>query len=308
MEKDTKELSAPVFQIIHGSFVDGFGIRSTVFLKGCPLHCKWCCNPEGQHFTQQIWYLQEHCNGCGRCVDVCKQNAIHKEKDTVSIDWQKCKSCGACADVCWMDARKPVAKLTTPQQIFERILREKPYYDRSGGGLTIGGGEATCYPEFCMELIRLCHEAQISVAIDTCGYLVREESRQVLLSADLLLFDLKGMDEKHHIENTGVSNVPILQLFEEMVQKKKPMIVRVPIIPGCNDSTQELTALASYLKGKDAVKRVDLMPYHEYGTSKYAQLGMLYPIDEKVTYLPTKRVEEIVKLFEICDLPVQIGG
>lgn len=299
---------APVFNIVNGSFVDGYGIRTTIFLQGCPLKCKWCCNPEGQKFTQKLQFLKAHCNQCGKCIQACPHKAIKKIDDKITIDWNLCNDCGKCISSCWQDALKFVSKMYTAEEIFEKVLREKPYFDQSNGGVTIGGGEATCYPEFCLRLIELCHDADIKVAIDTCGYLASNGSKRVLKMADLLLFDIKGMDEKQHIQNTGVSNASILRIFKELSLQEKPMIVRVPIIPSFNDSEKELEAIAAFLETCSNVERVDLMPYHEYGRNKYEELGIKDSISGKLTYLSEKRLNEDLELFRKYHLNVQIGG
>lgn len=224
------------------------------------------------------------------------------------IDRAACIDCGICTQSCWYDALTLYGTWYTPEMLMPKLLREKPYMDRSGGGVTIGGGEATCWPEFCLELIRLCHESGISVAIDTCGYPTKPDSVRVLEVADLILFDLKGMIPDRHMANTGVSNEPILQTFSHLTHIGKPVIVRIPLIPGYNDSSEELDLLISLLSRCPNVKRVDLMFYHEYGRTKYTELGLQYPLGNNITpYTPLER-ENLLRRFRTCGIPVQDGG
>ena len=302
-------LRAPVFNLVNGSFVDGYGIRTTIFLKGCPLRCRWCCNPEGQTFTPQLRYLEAHCRpGCANCVAACPRQVLSRQGEKLVIDRAACTDCGACADACWYDALSLYGDWRTPGELMPRILREKPYMEHSGGGLTIGGGEATCWPAFCLELIRLCHEAGISVAVDSCGYMLHPESLRVLEAADLVLFDLKGMDSARHRENTGVPNEPILDTFSHLTRIGKPVIVRLPLVPGLNDSPAELEALGALLARSPNVERVDLMPYHEYGCSKYGELGLPYPLLGRVAPYPQERRDELLAFFQSYGLNVQDGG
>lgn len=300
---------APVFQIVNGSFVDGFGIRTTIFLKGCLLKCKWCCNPEGQSFVPEPRYISDHCvDGCSRCVDACPQHAISITDKKLRIKRELCDGCGRCEEACWEDAMRMYGIRYTPQDIMKKILREKPYMIRSGGGLTIGGGEATCYSAFCRQLISLCHKEQIPVAIDSCGYPYNEDTKAVLREADLVLFDLKGMDTAKHYENTGVGNEEILQSFAYLRSIGKPVIVRIPLIPGLNDDRKQLHDLGKLLRDSPNVKRVDLMPYHEYGVSKYREIGLDYPLGHEIKPYEKQEIDEILSLIRSYVDHVQIGG
>ena len=297
-----------IFNSINGSFVDGYGIRSTIFLKGCPLKCKWCCNPEGQSYKNQLRYIKEDCNACGNCLSLCSKNAISLSGGSVVLDWNKCDHCGACTKVCWQDALTMAAEEKSAQEVFERILGEKPYFDRSGGGLTIGGGEASSFPDFCLELIALCHEAGISVAVDSCGYTISERSFDVLKAADLILYDIKGIDPRQHLENTGVSNTLILENFKALSKLGKSLIVRLPIIPGYNDSLAEEDAKVALLKNTPHVERVDVLPFHTYGKCKYTELGMTYPLPDSLQPLSDQAVERLLTKLKNAGLKAQIGG
>lgn len=302
-------LRAPVFNLVNGSFVDGPGIRTTIFLKGCRLRCKWCCNPEGQSFQPEIRFLAAHCrSGCSDCVSACPEGAIRRETGTLKIDRTKCIGCGRCETACFEDALRLFGKWYTPEDLMGRIRREKPYLIRSGGGVTIGGGEATCWSAFCRELIRLCHAEGIHTAIDSCGYPCTEETLAALDAADLVLFDLKGMDSAQHQENTGAGNKEILRTFEHLRATNKPVIVRAPLVPGYNDSPEELAALGRLLCESPNVERVDLMPYHEYGVSKYEEIGLAYPLTGKVEPYSQDQVRQLLEFFRTYHPNVQIGG
>ena len=302
-------LRAPVFNLVNGSFVDGPGIRTTIFLKGCRLRCKWCCNPEGQSFQPEMRFLAAHCrSGCSDCVSACPEGAIRWETGTLKIDRAKCIGCGRCETACFEDALRLFGKWYTPEDLMGRIRREKPYLTRSGGGVTIGGGEATCWSAFCRELIRLCHAEGIHTAIDSCGYPYTEEALAALDAADLVLFDLKGMDSARHQENTGAGNEEILRTFEHLRATNKPVIVRAPLVPGYNDSPEELAALGRLLRESPNVERVDLMPYHEYGVSKYEEIGLAYPLAGKVEPYSQDQVRQLLEFFRTYHPNVQIGG
>ena len=302
-------LRAPVFNLVNGSFVDGPGIRTTIFLKGCRLRCKWCCNPEGQSFQPEIRFLAAHCRpGCSDCVSACPEGAIRRETGTLKIDRTKCIGCGRCETACFEDALRLFGKWYTPEDLMSRIRREKPYLIRSGGGVTIGGGEATCWSAFCRELIRLCHAEGIHTAIDSCGYPCTEETLAALDAAVLVLFDLKGLNSARHQENTGAGNEEILRTFEHLRATNKPVIVRAPLVPGYNDSPEELAALGLLLRESPNVERVDLMPYHEYGVSKYEEIGLAYPLAGKVEPYSQDQVRQLLEFFRTYHPNVQIGG
>lgn len=297
-------LTATVFDLVHGSFVDGWGIRSTVFLKGCPLRCKWCCNPESQSMKPELQFIEEHCTGCGKCVDICPQNALSMTDGKLNIDRTRCDVCGKCVDICWPGAFDIWGKVRTVDDIFNECMQDEIFYRSSGGGITLSGGEATLQPEFCLEMLRRCHERDIPVAIDTCGYVTTEKGLQVLAEADLLLFDVKGLDPQRHKENTGLSNEIILENLRKAEQRGQDVIIRYPVIP--NHNRQEAEEIAKLLSTLSCVKRVDLIGYHQYGTGKYAQLGRTYPLTED--NMSAEEQQSLLELFQSYGLNAQLGG
>ena len=300
-----------VFHIIHGSFVDGYGIRTTVFLKGCPLRCIWCCNPEGQKENSEIKFTSSHCDGCARCIPVCPVGAIHldlERKDhKLLIDRELCTNCGMCMDVCYTGALDCFGRYFTVDELFDVVKKDEQYYRASGGGVTIGGGEPTFQASFTLQLIRKCKRSYIHTALDTCGYTTGSEGVKALEEADLLLFDIKGMDPEEHLSNTGVSNKRIHENLRRRDAIGKPVIVRVPLIPGYTDSDQNLKATARFLSGLRCVERVDLLAFHEYGNVKYGQLGREYRLGN-VQPISQERLEQIKTLFERHGFRTQLGG
>ena len=297
-----------VFNLVRGSFVDGWGVRTTVFLKGCPLRCRWCCNPEGQRYVPELRLFHERCNGCGACISACPSHALSLEAGRVKCDRSQCDGCGACRSSCPTGALDEFGQPMSAAEVFEIVRKDLDYYLASGGGLTIGGGEASQFPEFCMELIALCHGEGIPVAIDTCGYATKADQFSVLEAADLLLYDIKGADPQRHQENTGVDNQIIWQNLRRLNALGKEIIVRIPVIPEYNDARDELTEIAGRLAQLEQVKRVDLICYHQYGSVKYSQLDREYPIPDHITPIPDERQKKLLQLFQSFGLNAQLGG
>ena len=297
-----------IFNQVRGSFVDGWGVRTTIFLKGCPLHCKWCCNPEGQRFEPELRLFHDKCTRCGACVATCSQQALSLTDQGIICDRQKCDGCGACLASCSAGALDLFGRPMTARQAFEMVRLDRDYYLASGGGLTIGGGEASQFPEFCLELMDLCHQDGISVAVDTCGYAPRPEHLAVLEAADLLLYDIKGVDPERHKQNTGVDNALIWDNLRHLDAMGKEIIIRIPVIPGYNDSREELEEIARRLAQLTQIKRVDLICYHQFGMVKYQQLDRTYPIPDSVQPIPEARQRELLALFQSYNLSTQLGG
>jgi len=299
-----------VFQIIHGSFVDGPGIRTTVFLKGCPLSCLWCCNPEGQRRPAELKVTAALCNQCGNCLAVCPENAMRlgsaPGEDPIVVDRTLCTNCLKCIDVCYADALDRFGVWYTVDELFRVVQKDERYYGDSGGGVTVGGGEPTVQPAFARAFIRKCHENYIHVALDTCGYTTSDEGVKALEEADLLLFDIKGLDPSQHFVDTAVYNEVIINNLKHASAIGKPVIIRFPIVPGHTDSDENVEAVGELLSGLRSVQRVDLMAYHLYGTVKYGQLGKQYGLE---TERPSdERMNEIKERLESYGLKVQLGG
>lgn len=307
----SNETRGIVFHIIHGSFVDGPGVRTTVFLKGCPLRCLWCCNPEGQELHPEIKLTRSKCNQCGNCVKACSVGAIvlncNATGNKIEINRQLCTNCGKCIEVCFTGALEFFGQSMTVDQVYNVVERNREYYRRSGGGVTIGGGEPTLQPHFTYAFMRKCQENGIQVAIDTCGYVTTKIGLRILEEADLLLFDVKGLDPEEHRRNTGVSNRVILDVLARLGEMGRPIIIRMPLIPGYNDSDRGIANTAEFLRRYESVEEIDLLPYHKFGTVKYEQLGREYRLSS-VQAPAEEHTERIKSILESCGLRTQIGG
>lgn len=298
-------ITGTVFHIIRGSFVDGWGIRTTIFLKGCPLRCIWCCNPESQLPARQLKLTPEDCTQCGLCVGICP--ALKLNEEGPSVDRTACNDCGKCADVCPTKALDMFGEVYTVERAFEILIRDRDYYARSGGGVTIGGGEATLQRRFTYELLKRLQAEGIHVAIDTCGYTNTPLALKILEEVDLILFDLKGMNAQRHFNDTGVSNAGIHRNLIHLGNLGKDIIIRLPLIPGHTDDNETLQQEAEFISSIGSVRRIDLIPYHEFGRIKYDQLGREYPMKGTVP-LSDERLREIEAIFTATGIPTQIGG
>ncbi len=299
-----------IFHIIHGSFVDGHGIRTTVFLKGCPLSCLWCCNPEGQKRHAELKVTSSLCNGCGKCLHICPAAAIQLSQipgtDMLRVDRDLCTDCLKCVDVCYTGALDCFGKYYTVDELFDIVKRDEQYYSTSGGGVTVGGGEPTLQYRFVRAFLKKCRENYIHTALDTCGYTINDEALKALEEADLLLFDIKDIELGQHLIDTSVSNEIILRNLKHLSDMGKPIIIRFPIIPGHTDFEENIVATARLLSGLKSIERIDLMAYHEYGTVKYGQLGKEYKLDVETP--GEEQMNQIKETLESYGLKVQLGG
>ena len=299
-----ENITGIVFDITRGSFVDGYGIRTTIFLKGCPLRCLWCCNPESQNPKPQLRVVAEDCTSCGACDGLCSAITIGP---ALSVDFSKCTLCGKCFDVCPTPTLSVWGSHWTIDKAFHELMKDKPYYDRSKGGVTIGGGEATLQGEFTYALMKKLQGAGVHVAIDTCGYTTSEKAEKILEEADLLLFDLTGIDPQKHKTCTGVDNARILENLRRRGRSGRDVIIRLPLIPGYTDDDDTLQKEAELIREVGCVRRVDLLPFHDFGKIKYAQTGKTYLLPD-LKRQSEERLQEILSIIKRSGIPTQVGG
>lgn len=261
---------------------DGDGIRTTVFFKGCPLKCVWCHNPEGIGFSPQIAYYAHKCIGCGECVAVCPTDAHSMEGGHV-FDREKCAGCGACQTVCLGSALTFYGKTVTVSELLPQLLEDRAFYENSGGGVTLSGGECLMQADFCAELLEALKAQGIHTAVDTCGFVPQAALDKVIPYTDIFLYDLKAFDEDVHIRCTGQSNRIILENLRYLDSMGKACEIRIPFVPGYNDDQME--KLADFVKSLKNITRVQVLAYHNYAGSKYHALGMENTLPE---CLPTQ--------------------
>ncbi len=264
-----------IFNIQRYSIHDGPGIRTTVFLKGCPLRCFWCQNPESQAPNPEIFFDRSKCNSCARCISVCPAGASTMEGDRSSIDRRNCTGCGRCAETCPTGARRVIGQQLTPEEVMRQVLRDIRYYEHSGGGVTLSGGEPTAQPQFALAILQKCKEAGIHTALDMCGHAPWSRLKELLAYTDFVLLDIKHLEPHRHRKGTGKDNRLILENARRIF-RSTPMRIRVPMIPGFNDSPEVVTAIARFAKMELGPVAVDLLPYNIMGEGKYALLGRNY--------------------------------
>ncbi len=297
--------SGVVFNIERYATEDGHGIRTLVFLKGCALRCKWCANPESQLFKTEVVFSETLCTGCGKCLDICPNDAIHFDEDYGYIsDSNICTGCGLCVDNCLYNARTLSGTEITSEELVKEILKDKDYFIMSGGGVTFSGGEPLFQSDFIRECSLLLKEHDIPVLIETCGYVPRENIENVLDVIDAIYFDLKHMNLDIHKELTGKDNRLILENLAYINDNfNKELSVRYPYIPPYNDDVENTDAAVEFIKKLDNVGELVFLPYHRLGLPKYRGLGRNYELGDKVSlkknalyYLLERYKDEPIKI------------
>lgn len=282
-------LTGTIFDLKRYAINDGPGIRTAVFMKGCPLDCWWCHNPEGRTRHPQLMVRTNRCRLCGECVEACPQAAI-KLSDKVSTDPELCKDCGVCAQVCVQGARELVGRVVTVGELLKEIERDVVFFDQSGGGVTLTGGEPLMQPRFSIELLQACKAHGIHTVLDTSGYTSWQVMSEAAQHIDLFLYDLKLMDDVRHRKYTGVSNRLILSNLKRLSAAGENIVVRIPLIPGVNDDEQNLKLTQRFLAGLPNLFGVEVLPYHDIAQAKYSALDLAYRLPELAS--PTaERVE-----------------
>jgi pyruvate formate lyase activating enzyme len=296
-----------VFNVQRFSVNDGPGIRTTVFLKGCPLHCKWCHNPESISPDEQLVLRADRCVRCGDCFALCKNHAVRRLDGGFTTVRDVCVECGECIEVCNAEAREIAGKEMSIAEVMKEVEKDVIFYEQSGGGASFSGGEPLLQHEFLCALLEACREKGIHTVVDTTGFTSTEKLKKVSTFVDLFLFDLKTLDDQKHREYIGVSNSLILSNLKRLAEWGKEVIVRIPIIPGVNDDPAGIRDSGSFVASLGNVSEIHLLPYHTIGVEKYKRLGMEYEM-EKTVPPSADDLSTIVKELRNYVATVSIGG
>jgi len=297
---------AVVFNIQKFSVHDGPGIRTTVFLKGCPLKCMWCHNPESQNPKIQMLYDTDKCTLCMNCVNVCTRNAIKIQDNKSKTDMSLCNFCGECTVYCLNKAREIAGKEYSVDEVMKQVMKDKVFYMQSNGGVTVSGGEPLVHIDFVEELLMKLKAENIHTSVDTCGYINFESLERAAKYTDLFLYDLKVMDEEMHIKYTGASNKIIIENLIKLSKIHKNISIRLPLIEGINADISHIISvleLIEYLY----IKKVYLLPYHNIAVHKYRKLGLEYD-DEKMSKPSDDKMNSFKAIFEEKGFITKIGG
>ena len=298
--------SALVSNIQGYSIHDGPGIRTVVFLKGCPLRCRWCANPENLRDEVLVGFLQTQCRHCGRCAKVCTRGAILPDPDR-RILRSLCDGCCDCVEACFYGALVRYGRPMTAEEAFDQVRRDKMFYDTSGGGVTVSGGEPLTHGDFVAELFSLCRGEGIRTCVETCGCVPRSAFEKVLPLTDIFYYDLKLIDSAKHREYTGRGNETILENARFLAGAGADILFRQPLIPGVNSGEEDVRAAAAFIRSLGRRElQLQLIPYHRLGTSKYAALDLPYAM-EGVQLMPSGEVEAVRALYESCGVACTVS-
>jgi pyruvate formate lyase activating enzyme len=296
-----------VFNIQRCSIHDGPGIRTTVFIKGCPLRCDWCHNPESLDGAPEVAIDGKKCTACGACIDACPESGGDRPARGPGWDDGTCRRCGACAEACPSEARELIGEARAVADLVAEVERDRPFFDASGGGVTFSGGEPLCYPTFLSACLEACREKGLHTAVDTSGFASKKVVGDIAKLADVLLYDLKHMDPVVHERHTGVDNRRILDNLETLSRQGADIWVRFPLIPGFNDDDANLEAMASFLGALPNAHPIFVLPYHPNGADKHLRLGK--PAPDAVFRTPTEdEIDAVVERLREHDLEVHNGG
>ena len=299
--------SGLVFNIQKYSIQDGPGIRTTVFLKGCPLRCWWCHNPESLSPKPEIVILEARCRLCGECLQVCPNDAIFAENGGFRYDVEACALCGTCVEACPSGARQMVGTRMTVPEVMAEISKDRIFYDDSRGGVTFSGGEPLMQPRFLRDLLAACRAQSIHTTVDTCGFGTREYLLSIAPLTDLFLYDLKAIDEVKHLQYTGVSNSSILENLLALGRVHSNIWIRLPLIPGLNDDDGQLEATARFAASIPGVRQINVLPYHKTAIHKFRRLGRPYRLEQIPDPTP-EHLERVRQKLGAFGLTVKTGG
>ncbi|MBN2148864.1 MAG: glycyl-radical enzyme activating protein [Anaerolineales bacterium] len=303
MEQD----SGILFDLRRFSIHDGPGIRTAVFFKGCPLHCTWCHNPESQKSGPELILRPLRCIHCQACLEACPHGAITFRDGISYTDREKCQVCGNCVNACHAEARQLVGRVYSVAEVIETVLRDRPFYEESGGGVTFTGGEPLLQPRFLGALLQAAKEQNLHTVLDTSGQAAWQTIDRLRNLVDLFLYDIKIMDTERHRRYTGVSNQRILSNLRRLADHGHQIILRLPVVPGINDSLEDVEAVGRYAASLPGIERIDLLAYHNAAQSKYEGLGRDYPL--AALHSPAmEQMEETAAQLGAFGLKVKIGG
>jgi pyruvate formate lyase activating enzyme len=267
------ETTGTIFDLKRFAVHDGPGIRTTVFLKGCPLHCAWCHNPEGIHRQAQWVWFESRCIGCDACLAACPNAALERVSGELVVHHERCDQCGRCREACYADALFLYGRQVSVAEVMAELRQDAAFYRESGGGVTLSGGEPLAQANFATTLLRQCKAEGFSTALDTCGAIPWPILSDALAYTDLVLYDLKPIDPELHRQTTGMSNSLVLENLRRIDQLQVPVEIRIPLIPGVTDG-HNLELVCAFLKTLQHPVRVRLLPYHRLAGSKYQRLGL----------------------------------
>lgn len=304
MQTSQEGIRGIIFNIERYAIQDGPGIRTTVFMKGCPLRCQWCSNPESQLQSLEIMVRDNECVRCGKCIEGCPTKAISLSDLGRIIDRAKCNLCLQCATLCPQGAIYVMGKHMSVEEVIEQVDKDNLFYQNSGGGVTISGGEPLFQAEFVLQVFKGCQQKGIHTALDTSGYAAWATFRKVLEYVDLVLYDLKHMNSLTHKQFTGIGNELILSNLKKTAHMRRTWL-RFPLIPGFNDSDSDIRDIAKF-GSKLPVEKLSILPYHSWGKNKYEQLGRVYPWN--ATPPGEERINEVKRIIEDYGLKCTVGS
>lgn len=301
------ERKATIFNVQKYNMYDGPGVRTLIFFQGCPLRCKWCANPEGMIKKYRVMFKSNSCVNCGACVSVCPVGIHTISNESLKHEVNRnieCIGCRKCVDACLNSALSIVGEVKTISELVEIVDEDRTFYEASGGGVTLGGGEVLMQPEAASSLLMACKQEGINTAIETCGYAKLESVLKVAEFTDLFLFDIKHIDSDRHFELTGVRNEQILENLKELLRRKYKVKIRMPLLKGVNDRKEDIEDIMKFLmpfKDYKNFKGIDLLPYHKMGVNKYNQLGIEYPIegDPSLSNEDLNKIEIWIKKYDL---------
>ncbi len=296
-----------IFDIKRFAIHDGPGIRTTVFLKGCPLHCLWCHNPEGIENKFELIARPSRCARCYSCISACPLAAISENSGPIEIDRSRCDLCGKCVKVCMYEALEMAGREISVKDVIEEVEKDRIFYEQSGGGVTISGGEPLGQPMFCGKILTALNKKNIPAALDTSGLAPWEVLATNARKADIVLYDLKMIGAKKHKKYTGVSNALILDNLKKLSREHKNIVIRIPLAAGVNDDDENIRLTIDFLTPLETIKKVSLLKYHKGGSEKYKNLGKASCF--KIYETPSdQRMEEVRRSFTNAGFTVKFGG